>query len=213
MSGQSGRSRRVILVDTGMGNIKNLVWALERTGASVSLTHDPKRVASAERLVFPGQGAFGPFARKLREGLGDAIRAFVRTERPYLGICLGLQVLFDGSEEAPGEPGLGVLPGRVKRFASGMVDETGRKLKVPHMGWSLVEADHPLLPAREWFYFVHSYFCAPDDDAVNVGRAHYGGSFCAAVGKGPLFGVQFHPETSQRAGAALLGRFMEASWS
>lgn len=210
---------RVLVVDTSMGNLRSVARALERAGASVEVSADPDRVRDADRIVVPGQGAFGDCAKALDAGLRDSIREHLERDRPYLGICLGMQVLFDSSEEAPGARGIGIVRGTVRRFASDMRDATGRRLKVPHMGWNEVAGRHPLLPERAWFYFVHSYYCDPEDRALEVGTAEYGGSFCAAIARGAMFACQFHPEKSQRAGAALLARFVEGpalvegSWS
>ncbi len=200
----------VLVVDTGSGNLRSVARALERAGARVELSSRPERVRAADRVVVPGQGAFGDGARALGAGLGEALVEHVERDRPFLGICLGMQLLFDSSEEAPGVPGLSVLPGTVRRFASGMIDpdEPGRRLKVPHMGWSEVEGAHPLLPERDYFYFVHSYYCAPADHALTVGVARYGGPFCAAIARGALFACQFHAEKSQAAGARLLAGFL-----
>ena len=212
-------SAEVVLVDTSMGNLRSVARALERAGGEVEITGDPERVRRADRIVVPGQGHFGAFREALATGLGEALIAHVEKDRPYLGICLGMQVLFERSEEAEGVAGLGVFRGAVRRFATGQSDpdDAARTLKVPHMGWNVVEGAHPLLPPREHFYFVHSYFCDPDDPAIVVGRAEYGVRFAAAVARGSLFACQFHPEKSQAAGAALLERFLGgsdgASWS
>lgn len=205
----------VLLVDTSMGNLRSVARALERAGAEVETTADPERVRAAERLVVPGQGAFGDCAKALDAGLREAIGEHLAKDRPYLGICLGMQVLFEGSEEAPGARGLGVVRGAVRRFGDDLCDpsDPARRLKVPHMGWNEVAGRHPLLPERAWFYFVHSYYCAPEDRSLEVGTAEYGAPFCAAIARGAMFACQFHPEKSQRAGAALLARFVEGSWS
>lgn len=197
-----------LLVDTGMGNLRSVARALERAGARVEISGEPSRVRAADRLVVPGQGHFGDFARALAGELGEALRAHVAADRPYLGLCLGMQALFDSSEEAPGRAGLGIVPGRVVRFTNDLVDGEGRRLKVPHMGWNLVEGAHPLLPAQEYFYFVHSYYSVPDDPSWTVASSRYGLRFCAAVAKGALLACQFHPEKSQDAGARLLERWL-----
>ena len=205
----------VLLVDTSMGNLRSVARALERVGARVELSADPDRIAAAGRVVVPGQGHFGDCARALEGGLGEALLAHIAAGKPYLGICLGMQVLFESSEEAEGARGLGVFEGTVRRFQSDLVDpdDPSRRLKVPHMGWNLVEGAHPLLPARDWFYFVHSYYCDPVDPSRVVGSSDYGMRFCAAVAKDNVFACQFHPEKSQRAGSALLARFVEGKWS
>jgi glutamine amidotransferase len=200
-------------VDLGLGNLRSVVHALERAGAQPRLTADPEAVARADRLVVPGQGGFAAGAAALDGGLSAAIREGLARGVPYLGICLGMQLLFEGSDEAPGARGLGVVPGAVRRFPAGMADGRGGRLKIPHMGWNVVEGSHPLLPAQQWFYFVHSYRCEPADPDVSVGTADYGGSFCAAVARDAWFACQFHPEKSHAAGARLLTRFLEGGWS
>jgi glutamine amidotransferase len=208
-------SRAILVVDTSMGNLRSVARALTRAGAEVEVSGDPERVRRADRLVVPGQGAFGDCARALDAGLREVLAEHVAKDRPYLGICLGMQVLFASSEEAPGAQGLGLFPGAVRRFASDLrdPDDPSRRLKVPHMGWNEVEGRHPLLPPRDHFYFVHSYHCVVDDPSLVVGTAEYGHPFCAAVARGALFACQFHPEKSQAAGARLLARFVEDAWS
>jgi glutamine amidotransferase len=205
----------VLLVDTSMGNLRSVARALERVGASVEVSADPDRIAAAARVVVPGQGHFSDCARALEGGLSDALLRHIAAGKPYLGICLGMQVLFESSEEAPGARGLGVFEGTVRRFPTDRVDpdDPSRRLKVPHMGWNLVEGTHPLLPARDWFYFVHSYYCDPADTACVVGSCEYGERFSAAVARDNVLACQFHPEKSQRAGSALLARFVEDRWS
>jgi imidazole glycerol-phosphate synthase subunit HisH len=206
----------IAVVDAGLGNLRSVEKALAHVGANVVVTGDPEVVASAERVVVPGQGAFGDCGRALaREApLGQAILYAIAQGRPYLGICLGLQVLFDASEEAPGCRGLGVLRGEVVRIPSGMVDPaSGARLKVPHMGWNAVAPSgrqHPLLPvAPTPYYFVHSYHARPADPTVVAGAVQYGARpLTAAVARDNVFAVQFHPEKSQRAGLALLLAFV-----
>ncbi len=205
----------VCLVDTSMGNLRSVARSLERAGASVTVTDEPSVIASADRLVVPGQGHFADCARVFAGPIGEAVRAHIARERPYLGICLGMQVLFEGSEEAPGAAGLGVFAGQVRRFAPDAPDpdDPTRRRKVPHMGWNEVRGDHPMLPADDWFFFVHSYRCVPEDASLTVGVADYGEPFCAAVARGRVLAVQFHPEKSQRAGAEVLRAFVEDRWS
>jgi imidazole glycerol-phosphate synthase subunit HisH len=200
--------RSVLVVDTGMGNVRSVLRALERAGASPDHSRDPDRIAAAERLVVPGQGHFADCARAFDGGLGESVRAFLASGRPYLGICLGMQILFDASDEAPGMRGLGVFGGHVRRFASDLRDASGERLKVPHMGWSEVTSTHPFLAGAPWLYFVHSFHCVPSDPAIVAATADYGGPFCAAVARDNVFACQFHPEKSQHAGAALLSRFV-----
>ncbi|MBX3276078.1 MAG: imidazole glycerol phosphate synthase subunit HisH [Sandaracinaceae bacterium] len=205
---------RVLVADTSMGNLRSVARALERAGAHVAVTDDPDALRAAPRLVVPGQGGFGECALAFSRGLGDAVREHIASGRPYLGICLGMQVLFEASAEAPGARGLGLFAGTVERLAAAPdPDDPRRRLKVPHMGWNEVEGRHPLLPEREWFYFVHSYACVPRDPALRVGETDYGQPICAAVARENVFACQFHPEKSQRAGARLLERFLERRWS
>lgn len=198
-------SLRVSVIDYDAGNTLSVTRALEKVGACVDLTPDPDLVLSADAVVLPGVGAFGDCMRKLRErGMDGACREAFVSGMPFLGVCVGLQVLFEGSEETPGVEGLGVLPGRVVRFG-----ENG--LKVPHMGWNQVDLvrGHPVLDGLdgEAFYFVHSYYPEPEEGDL-LGTADYGGSFCAAAGRENLLAVQFHPEKSSRAGLRLYENFL-----
>ncbi len=198
----------VTIADLGLGNLHSVAQAFTRAGVEAHITRDPKEMASAERLVFPGQGAFRECAETLATDVGPALRAFIETGRPYLGICLGMQALFETSEESEGL-GLGHFGGRVVRFAPDMKDqETGDRLKVPHMGWNQVETDHPLLEPEGWYYFVHSYYVVPEDESIVAATSDYGARFCAAVAKDNVFACQFHPEKSHHAGARLIERFL-----
>jgi len=201
-------AKPVTLVDLGLGNVRSVVRALEASGGRVEVTDDPARVRRASRLVVPGQGAFRDAARALTPALRDALGGRLDDGAAYLGICLGMQVLFEGSDESPGDPGLARFPGRVVRLPEGRVDPDGRPRKVPHMGWNQVRGDHAYLPREAWFYFTHSYVCQPADPALVVASVDYGDPLCAAVGRGPVFGCQFHPEKSQRAGRDVLRRFI-----
>ncbi|MGB5810988.1 MAG: imidazole glycerol phosphate synthase subunit HisH, partial [Polyangiales bacterium] len=138
----------------------------------------------------------------------------IDSERPYLGICLGMQALFDSSEEAPGARGLGIFPGTVQRFSHDLHDAEGGRLKVPHIGWNQVQSTHPVFEDGEWYYFVHSYYCVPKDESLTVTTSDYGGEFCAAIARDNVLACQFHPEKSQHAGARLIGHFLgDVSWS
>jgi len=202
----------VVVVDLGVGNLRSVARALERAGARVAVSAEPDVLRRAARLVVPGQGAFRDCAAALDGAMGAVLRERIAAGTPYLGICLGMQLLFDGSEEAPGAAGLGVFAGEVVRFAADLADpETRARLKVPHVGWNEVRGAHPLLPERAWFYFVHSYYCVPREPSLVVGTAGYGDDFCAAVARDNVFACQFHPEKSQDAGAALLARFLGGS--
>ncbi|MFZ5891326.1 MAG: imidazole glycerol phosphate synthase subunit HisH [Myxococcota bacterium] len=204
-------SERVVLVDVGLGNLRSVAKAVETAGrsANIELTRsdDPELVRRADRLIVPGQGEFGNIAERFSHGIGEAIRERLQSGAPYLGICLGLQILFEESEEAPGTRGLGWFRGRVQRL-------TGAPgVKIPHMGWNQVEsasAASPLIPAGEWYYFVHSYHAVPSEPDVSRWVSSYGpNTVTAAVAREQVFATQFHPEKSQAAGLALLTRFLE----
>jgi glutamine amidotransferase len=215
------------IVDLGLGNLRSVEKAVaaaaERAGAGVpSITHDPEVIARATRVVVPGQGAFRDGAAALAKdggALAQALRETIAKGTPYLGICLGLQLLLDDSEEAPGSKGLGVFAGSVRRIPDDLVFE-GRRLKVPHMGWNQPhllanpagEAARDALGAAgesPWFYFVHSYHAVPADPSLVAATASYGClEITAALAEGPLLATQFHPEKSQRAGLAMLEAFL-----
>ncbi|TNC99691.1 MAG: glutamine amidotransferase [Gallionellaceae bacterium] len=203
----------VAIVDYGMGNLRSVHQAVHKVApdASVCVTDDAKIIAAAKRVVFPGQGAMRDCMRELEaRGLRQTVLDAART-KPFLGICIGLQMLFEHSSEGD-VPGLGVLPGEVVRFASGLTDEQGGKLKVPHMGWNRVHhADHALWNGIEQdarFYFVHSYHVQPSDAALAQATSDYPTPFVCAVAKDNLFAVQFHPEKSAAAGLKLLQNFI-----
>lgn len=206
----------VAIVDYGMGNLRSVCKAIEHVapGKSVVITSDPDVVARAERVVFPGQGAMPDCMRELdARGLREAV-VQASTARPFLGICIGQQMLFGHSEEGD-VPGMGILPGEVVRFPRDgvMVAADGQRLKVPHMGWNEVVARHrhPLwqgIPAASRFYFVHSYHVVPADDSDIAAETDYGLRFTSAVARDNIFAVQFHPEKSAQAGLMLLENFV-----
>jgi glutamine amidotransferase len=203
-----GAGPLVAVLDYEMSNLRSATKALERLGARVRVVRAPGEVDGAEAVVLPGVGHFGEAMRRMtRQGLDGAVREAVDAGRPVLGICLGLQLLFEESEESPGARGLGVLQGAVRRL------RTTRKL--PQIGWNRVEwrEGAALAPgdsgvADSTYYFVHAYAVEPEDPALVLGRADYGVPFCAAAGRDGVAGVQFHPEKSSRAGLGLLGRWL-----
>lgn len=193
------------IVDYGSGNLRSVQKAFEKLGCPATITSDPAVVAVAPRLVLPGVGAFGDAMRELRaRGLVEPIVAHLRADRPFLGICMGLQLLFETGLEGGRHEGLGVLRGEVPRF------DLPAGLKVPHMGWNAVTWRGDWRPAAdgEHFYFVHAYHARPADAEVIAATADYGGAFCAAVRRGNLYATQFHPEKSQAAGLALLADWL-----
>jgi imidazole glycerol-phosphate synthase subunit HisH len=197
---------QVAIVDYDAGNTLSVTRALEKVGAKVDLTSDPDRVDPADAVVLPGVGAFGDCMRKLRErGMDGACGEAFRSGKPFLGVCIALQVIFEGSEESQGVEGLGLLPGEVVRFG-------GDGLKVPHIGWNEISVvrDHPVLRGLdgEAFYFVHSYYPVPEDTGDLIGETDYGTRFCSAAGRENLVAVQFHPEKSSRAGLKLYENFL-----
>jgi len=204
---------RAALVDYGAGNLRSVAKALERSGFAVDVTADPAALGRADGVVLPGVGAFRDAATRLREsGLEEACKRAMEDGRPYLGLCFGLQLLFEEGTEHGSTPGFGLLGGRVERFPAR--DPEGRRLTVPHIGWNEVHFerrdDHPMLsrlPERDHFYFVHSYRPVPTDEAVVAGRTEYGGEFVSAVATGSIFAAQFHPEKSQGAGRRLLDAY------
>lgn len=199
-------SPKVGLVDYGSGNLRSVGKALEAAGATVPFVRSVGELADLDAVVVPGVGSFGDCAGNLRStGLWEPLKEWILAGRPYLGICLGYQLLFESSEESPGVEGLGVLPGHVVRFPSGA-------LKVPHMGWNTLEnAKGPLyggLGDSPSLYFVHSFYPEPADPAVISASCAYGEHFAASVSTGALHAVQFHPEKSQAVGLSLLRNFL-----
>lgn len=196
------------VVDYGSGNLRSVTKALETTGAETVFVTRPEELAAVDAVVVPGVGSFGDCAANLRAtGLWEPLRGWIREGRPYLGICLGYQLLFTSSEESPGVEGLGVIPGRVVRFSP-------NTRKVPHMGWNpLEQTSGPLyagLPGGTAMYFVHSYYPVPEDPAIISATCEYGETFAAGISSGRLHATQFHPEKSQAAGLALLRNFQNS---
>ena len=205
-------AQRISIVDYGMGNLRSVQKALAHVapGDTVEVTSEPQAIRDADRVVFPGQGAMPDCMRCLEEsGLGEAVEEAART-RPFLGLCIGQQMLFEGSAEGP-TPGLAVLGGRVVAFDI-TAERRAAGLKVPHMGWNEVwqVAPHALwrgIGDGERFYFVHSYYCEPAEAGLAAGRTDYAGAFTSAIARDNIFATQFHPEKSSAAGLTLLSNF------
>ncbi|MDX9994295.1 MAG: imidazole glycerol phosphate synthase subunit HisH [Rhodocyclaceae bacterium] len=205
----------VAIVDYGMGNLRSVAKAVEHVapGHRVLVTAEAATLAAADRVIVPGQGAMPDCMRELQSrGLADAVMR-AAAEKPFLGICIGLQMLFERSEEGD-VAGLGLFPGQVRRFPdAAMIDAQGARLKVPHMGWNEVRQvePHPLwsgIADGTRFYFVHSYYVEPASPEVIAGATHYGITFTSAVARANIAAVQFHPEKSASAGLRLLENFM-----
>lgn len=203
------------LIDYGMGNLRSVQRALEAGGADVRIVRTPEEVGGADALVFPGQGAIVDAMREIRRsGFDVFLRDWIAADKPFFGICLGLQMLFEHSEEGDA-PGLGIFRGNVRRFAESPV------LKVPHMGWNTISvrmknagtlADG-LAPEGESFYFVHSYYVETPEEDIIWSETDYGGKFVSAVRRGNVFATQFHPEKSQAKGLALYANFLRTAAS
>lgn len=198
------------IIDYGMGNIHSVYKALEHMGAEVFVSNDPKEFESCGKIVLPGVGAFDDAVIELeKRGLIQMVRESSLNNKIFLGICLGMQLLFETSEEAVQKKGLGLIPGSVKRFCA------SNELKVPHMGWNtlkLQNRDCPLfkgIPGDPYVYFCHSYYADPQDKEVVAATCDYGVNFSAIVWKNNFFGVQFHPEKSQATGLKILKNFVE----
>jgi glutamine amidotransferase len=199
----------IAIIDYEMGNLRSVQKALERVGHSAVITSDPAALADADRIVLPGVGAFRDAIAALRERkLVEPIRAAVDAGKPFLGICLGLQLLFDKGYEDGEHEGLGIVPGEVVRF------KVPAEFKVPHMGWNQVQFQQrpPIFAGIDdgaHFYFVHSYYVVPQDKTVVATETNYAQPFCSSICRGNLFATQFHPEKSQSAGLRLLKNFAE----
>lgn len=204
----------IAIIDYGMGNLRSVQKGFERVGCQALVTSDPQRILEADHVVLPGVGAFRDCIRNLEQGgFVEPILKVIADGRPFLGICLGLQLLFSESEEFGLHKGLGVIPGRVVRFPEGMA-EAGQKLPVPHMGWNQISFQKPSplfagVADNSNVYFVHSYFVKPDDPSVVAATSSYGLEFCAAIQRDNLVATQFHPEKSQAIGLQMLKNFAE----
>ena len=197
------------IVDYGMGNLRSVQKAVEKIGAEAVITSDPSTIAKADRIILPGVGAFRDAIKALHDhNLADPIKEAIAADKPFLGICLGLQLLLEVSYEDGEFAGLSIVPGKVRRF------ELPAELKIPHMGWNqlqLTDSDNPLfkgISSDAWFYFVHSYYVDPTDEAWVAGRTDYGIQFVSSIRRGNVFATQFHPEKSQTAGLQLLKNFV-----
>ncbi len=199
----------IAVLDYGIGNLRSAEKALQHLGVDAALTTDPAVAREAAGVVLPGVGAFGRCMEQLREsGLESVVHEAVEAEKPFLGICVGMQMLFDSSEEAPGCKGLGILPGEVRRLATAE--------RLPHMGWNTltIRTGSVLFDGIDdgsWLYFVHSYAPVPDDDSVIAATTEYGGTVVAAVERGSLWATQFHPEKSAANGLRMLENFARAA--
>ena len=201
----------IAIIDYQMGNLRSVQKGFEKVGHAATITSDPAELAKADKIVLPGVGAFGDAIAELRRrDLVEPIKDAIAAGKPFLGICLGLQLLFDVGYEGGEFEGLGILRGKVVRFT-----DLPHELKVPHMGWNRGQFRQPVAPILKglddgtFFYFVHSYYAVPDDPKLIAIEADYGRPFCAAVWKDNLFATQFHPEKSQASGLKILQNFAE----
>jgi len=207
----------IVIVDYGVGNLRSVFKAVEAAGGAPEVIQEPGRLRAARAVILPGVGAFGDAAANLRvAGFEEPLREVAERGKPLLGICVGMQLLFDESEEMGRHPGLGLIPGRVVRFAGDMAGHDGRPLKVPEIGWNQLHHGgvDPLLEGiadGAHAYFVHSYYCAPGDPADTVARTDYGIRYTSVVRRGSLWGIQCHPEKSQQVGLRILSNFLKVA--
>jgi imidazole glycerol-phosphate synthase subunit HisH len=197
------------IVDYDIGNLRSVQKAFQHVGGEAVFVRTPEEIARVDALVLPGVGAFGDCVSSLaNSGMWDEVKAWANSERPFFGICVGFQMLFESSEEAPGQPGLGIFAGEVKRFS------VKHGLKIPQIGWNTVTVKQPGLPllaeiaTGDFVYFVHSYYVAPKDSSLVALESEYGDTFAAAIARGNLVATQFHPEKSQRAGLQMVRNFV-----
>ena len=198
------------IVDYDIGNLRSVQKAFQHVGGEAVFVRTPQEIAQVDALVLPGVGAFGDCVRSLaRSGMWDDVLAWAKSEKPFFGICVGYQMLFESSEEAPGEKGLGLFAGQVRKFSD------KHHLKIPQIGWNTVDVlqpDAPLLngiATGDYVYFVHSYYVAPEDRSLIALESNYGDTFAAAIARDNLIATQFHPEKSQKAGLQLVKNFIE----
>jgi glutamine amidotransferase len=207
---ERGKMKDIVLIDAGTGNLRSVQKALESVGANVERTDDPQKVLNAKKVVLPGVGAFGDFMIGMRtKGLDDAVKQVVKRGVPMLGICVGMQALFEIGEEMGDHEGLGLLRGTVVKFADTL------SVKIPHTGWNQVQVKKDALLFDQvndgaYVYFNHSYYCQPGDHTDVVAEVDYGIRYACAVRRENVFGVQFHPEKSQAVGLRILKNFVEA---
>ncbi len=207
----------VAVIDYGVGNLFSVEKAVAAQGVEVAVTSDPEVIKAADKIVLPGVGAFGDCMKNLQDsGLIPTIMERIEAGVPLLGICVGLQILFEGSEESPGVPGLGIIKGQVRLIDAAKPENRKNGLKVPHMGWNMVKAKEPRQPVdlfkglgdEPFFYFVHSYHGVPEDKSVITSTADYGGEVTASVALGNVQATQFHPEKSGDVGQQILHNFI-----
>lgn len=200
------------IVDYGIGNLRSVQKAVQHVGGDAVFVHTPEEISKVDGLILPGVGNFGDCVRSLaKSGMWDDVVAWAKSDKPFFGICVGYQMLFESSEEAPGEKGLGIFPGTVRKFS----DKHG--LKIPQIGWNTVTVHQPNAPLLsgiadgDFVYFVHSYYAVPKDPAIIALETTYGETFASAVARDNLLATQFHPEKSQRAGLQMLKNFVTLS--
>ena len=202
----------IALVDYGAGNLRSVARAIEHAGFTPDVSNDPRALDDADAVVVPGVGVAADTMRNLESrGFADPLRTYIEAGRPFLGICMGYQVLFTATDEGGDHPCLAVVPGRVRKLPS--TNGGGTALKIPHMGWNQVvqTSEHPVfqgVPDESYFYFVHSYYPDPDDQSLVIGQTNYGVTFASAIGWDNLVATQFHPEKSGAAGLRLYKNFL-----
>ena len=200
------------VIDYGAGNLRSVCNSLKKLSVDCHIVKSPSDLNKIETMIFPGVGSFGDSSDQLKkQSLFEPIREWIINDRPFLGICIGFQMLFDSSEESPGSEGLGIIPGKVIKFSE------QKNLKVPHMGWNEVQIknlDDPVwqkIDDLTHFYFVHSYFPKPDNPEVSSSTTGYGVDFTSSIRFGNIFGTQFHPEKSQKSGLRLIENFLKST--